>query len=286
MRESKRFLGLELAGAKNEKSSLSTLEYYPKEQKIFLLDIYDKITWKDHECTGDQAVLNLIEEVRSESTILGVSSAMELPPCIQCTRKVCPLPSKCSVPAVKWMRSFSNSLTRSNKARKQSIKEFTPYTQRPVELWIKHHVLKALPAEYVDNSGFEVDEALGGNRAPLTARMNFLKRHLHKIEIVEVLPKLSVVILASQMGLGKKVVSNYRRIETGIHARIEILETLAKEHGIFIYDRDMRKLSHSLAAFHSFISAYTALLADLHQCAKAPPHFPVESGWVQHPAYD
>lgn len=284
MRESKRYLGLELAGAKNEKSSLSTLEYYPKEKKIFLLDIYDKITWRNHECSGDQAILDLIEEVRADFTTLGVSSSMELPPCIKCTRRICPLPSKCSVPAVKWMRSFSNSLTRKNK--KQNFKEFTPYTQRPIELWIKHHVLKSLPAEYVENSGFEVDETLGGNKAPLTARMNFLKRHLHKIEIVEVLPKLSVVILASQLGLGKKAVTNYRRLETGVHARIEILEALAKEHGIFIYDRDMRKLSHSLAAFHSFISAYTALQSALHQCAKSPPHFPLESGWIQHPIYD
>ena len=33
-------------------------------------------------------------------------------------------------------------------------------------------------------------------------------------------------------------------------------------NSIFIYERDIRKLAHSLASFDAFICAYTALLAD------------------------
>ncbi len=287
MRESKSYLGLELAGAKNEKTAISALEYYPKEGKIFLLDIYDKITWKDQELSGDQAILELIEEIQSDDAAkIGVNSSLQLPPCISCVKKTCPLPSKCTVPAVKWMRGFSNSIIKKVHSKKQLLKDFTPYTQRPFELWVKHHILPHLPDEFVEESRFEIDETLGGNKAPLTARMLFLMRHLPKIETVEVWPKLSVIILATQLKLNKRTVSHYRRIESGIHARTEILEALTQEHGIFIYDRDLRKLSQSLAAFNSFICAYTALLSDTHRCAKVPAHFPLDSGWVEHPIYD
>ena len=74
MRE--RFLGLELAGAKNNKTALSILEYYPREQKIFLLDIRDRISGdrgsaREHRpgiSSGDQALLDLLFEPDEEMT--------------------------------------------------------------------------------------------------------------------------------------------------------------------------------------------------------------------------
>src|SRR4051812_23143022 len=95
-RETKRFLGLELAGAKNQKTSLAVLEYYPKEQKTFLLDIFDRIAHHDGQ-TGDEAVLEVIQEESTGIQKMGVNVALELPPCITCTRKACPMPSHCTV---------------------------------------------------------------------------------------------------------------------------------------------------------------------------------------------
>jgi len=278
--DSHRYLGLELAGAKNQKTALATLEYYPKEKKIFLLDIFDRIAVEDHQ-SGDEALLAVVEEHHPGIARMGVNVALELPPCITCVRKTCPLTAKCTVPAVKWMRDITR---RTAKSPEQSIRvrEFTSYTQRPIELWARYQVLSRLPEAY----RFEIDETLGGNRAPLSARMNFLKRHLGGVELVEVWPKLSTAILALDLDLDRKIVAKYRHLEEGVHAREEILEKLADARGVFIYERDVRKLSQSLASFDAFICAYTALLSDTGACAKPPSGFPVGTGWIQYPELD
>lgn len=277
MAEAHRYLGLELSGAKNQKTSIAALEYYPREKKIFLLDIYDRITCKEDQ-TSDQALLESIEEVRSGAVKLGVNVPLELPPCIQCSLKACQSSKHCQQPAVKWMRSQTR---RAEKSRTLDlrVKDFTPYTQRPIELWVRYEVLPELP----EHTRFEIDETLGGNKAPLTARMHFLKKHIRGLELVEVWPKLTVAVLACRLALSKRQVSVYRNLEEGAQARLELLETLAREGGIFIYDRDLRKLAHSLTAFDAFICAYTALLSDLEECARPPHSFPLSTGWIVYP---
>lgn len=276
MHESKRYLGLDLAGAKNDKTALAVLEYYPKEKKIFLLDIYEKIS-------GDDSLVDLIEELEPGIARIGVNIPLDLPACITCTRKTCPSPQKCTVPTVKWMRESTRKLLKSREPRENKVKvlDFTPYTQRPIELWVRYQVLPKLP----QGLRFEVDEALGGTKAPLTARMHYLQRHLSKMPLAEVWPKLSVAILAEQLGLEKRTIARYRHLEEGIHAREEIIEELADRHGLFIYERDIRKLAQSLSAFDGFICAYTALLSDNDQCAEVPSGFPSGAGWIQYPRF-
>jgi hypothetical protein len=280
VRETRRYLGLELSGAKNQKTCLATLEYYPKEKKIFLLDLYDKISPREDQ-SPDQALLELIEEVGSPMTRLGVNVPLQLPPCVTCTRKHCPLPSHCTVPTVKWMREFTKKMLRLHPERRKQWKEFTPYTQRPIELWLKYQVLPHLPME----GAFEVDESLGGTKAPLSARMSFLKRHLEEDALVEVWPKLAVMLLGLDLGLPKRHITHYRQMEEGGELREEILLKLAQKKGIFIYERDLRKLAQNLAAFDAFICAYIALLSDQNRCARkpTPPEFPAQAGWIEFP---
>jgi Protein of unknown function (DUF429) len=271
--ETRKYLGLELAGAKNQKTAIAVLEYFPKGNKTFLLEIYDRMP------SGDQALLDLIEELRPGIARMGVNVPLELPPCISCTKKSCLLPKGCQIESVKWMREISARAARNEDIR---VHEFTPYTQRPVELWIRYEVLPKLPPSH----RFEIDEALGGTKAPLTARMHFLKRHLRDIHLSEAWPKLTMAILAQQLGISKRIISRYRHLEEGMQAREEIVATLIEEHRIFIYERDVRKLSHSLAAFDAFMCSYTALLCDLEQCAEIPDDYPAEAGWVQYPSLE
>jgi hypothetical protein len=299
MRETRRYLGLELAGAKNQKTSLAALEYYPKEKKIFLLDIYDRISphrsgdgashagGAAHGLTtaGDEALLELLTELGEDSaprgTLMGVNVPLELPPSISCSRKSCAKPNAATLAAIKWMRETHRKAERHAKSDASCLRvtEYTTYTQRPVELWIRYHVMNRLPDSY----RFEIDETLGGNKAPLAARMHFLRRHLTALPLVEVWPKLTIALLGLSLDLPKRAIQSYRRLEEGIHAREQILERLAESRDVFIYERDIRKLSHSLPAFDAFICAYTAYLSDIHGCAKIPTGFPLASGWVQYP---
>jgi len=272
----KRYIGIELSGAKSQKTALAAIEYYPKEQKIFLLDIYDKISGHDEQ-SSDEALLEIVEEELTAVKI-GVNVPLSLPPCVACSRQKCPMPGKCNISSVKWMRDASKRAAKHVK-KAEKVKDFTPYTQRPVELFLRHQILPVIP-EYAQ---FEIDEALGGTKAPLSARMNFLVKHLDRDRLIEVLPKLSVVVLGMEMDLSKKVISSYRKIEEGAASRSEILEALSDYSNVFIYDRDLQKLAQSLPAFDAFVCAYTALLSDNDHCGKIPHGFPELSGWIEYP---
>lgn len=276
--QTKRYLGLELAGAKNQKTALSVLEYYPREQKIFLLDVYDRISSHDQQ-TGDEALLETIHEATSNVSHrvakLGVNVPIELPPCIGCVRKACVHSGKCPVPAVKWMYEQTKKASE-DEDLDMNIREITPYTQRPFEIWARYQILPLLQKEF----RFEIDEALGGNRAPLTARMHYLQRHLGSLPIVEVWPKLTVSSMAQSLGLPKRQILNYRKPEEGHAARVELLDAIAMKKGVFIYERDLKKLAQSVTAFDSFICAYTALLSDRDLTVKPPKDFPKGSSWV------
>lgn len=267
MLSAQRFLGLELSGARNHKTAISILEFYSKEQKVFLLDIHDRIAAHDEQ-TGDDALLELVDEISPGMALMGVNVPLTLPSCLGCSLKACK--TSCRSKSVQWMDRF---------VKKNPGIRFTPYTQRPIELWIKHEVL----SHYPRSLQFDVDEALGGNRAPLSARMHYLKRHLPAAKLVEAWPKLTALRLCLGLGMERRLLSRYRKLEEGAHARMQFLETLMQKRGIFIYDRDLKKLSQSLTAFDSFLCAYTALLSHQDLCERAPRGFPVDSGWVQFP---
>lgn len=268
-----RYLGLELAGAKNSKTTLAALEYYPSENKIFLLEIYEEIGGNENQ-TGDEALLTLFEKLgKNRETTLGINVSMDLPPCIPCTRKSCPLPDRCTVPAVKWMREVSS--TKSQKKQKA----FTPYTQTPSEIWLRSVVLPRLSPKV----SLEIDETLGGTKAPLTARMVFLKRHLAPLRVLCTHPKLSVVLLAEQLKIDPRIVGRYRKLDEGAQIREELLETISKGNGIFIYEKDLKMLSRNLSAFDAFICAYTALLADTGRCDPIAKGFPKDHAWIYYP---
>jgi hypothetical protein len=274
----RRYLGLELAGAKNQKTSLAVLEYYPREQKVFLLDVYDRISAHEGQ-TGDQALIETLEEATSNEknrvAKIGVNVPIELPPCITCTRRQCLGSGGCSEPIAKWMRETARKAAESDE-HGMNVLEVTPYTQRAFEIWARYRILPELHPDL----RFEIDEALGGNRAPLTARMHYLKKHLDGLPIVEVWPKLTISTIAQAFGLPKRLIQNYRKPEEGYPARIELLETIAMKKGVFIYDRDLKKLGQSLTAFDAFICAYTAVLADRDMTARAPKGFPKGASWV------
>ena len=176
--------------------------------------------------------------------------------------------------------SFSKACKAQDFQTHYEVKDFfTPYTQRPIELWLKNEILPCLPAKLQ----FEIDETLGGNKAPLTARMQFLKPYLSDYELHEVLPKLTVALISPFLKLTQRTLHQYRQLEEGVFARQTILDRMSENLDIFIYDRDQKKITQNLNAFDAFLCAYTVLLFDRNECVSAPKHFPVKSGWIRYP---
>ncbi len=269
--------GLELAGAKNLKTSLAVMEQYvrPKENKTFLLDLYTGLGQVDTE-SADALLLEAIDECLSdrrkgEKVWMGVNVPLTLPPCTRCTKRQCPLPERCVVPAVKWMRNFQRS------ERADRAAAITPYTQRPVEMFLRKTLQEvAQPA---------IDDALGGARAALTARMVFLKPHLEArgIELVEVFPRYASHVLGTELGAPARVLRNIRHLEHGVAARRWLMERWIERTSTFIYERDLEKMIHQLNAFDAWLCAWVAQMASLGQTQKPPKGFPIASGWIHCP---
>ncbi len=276
----KRYLGLDLSGAKNAKTTLAVLEYYPKEKKVFLLDIHSGIG-AEANFNSDEALIQTIREHADNhpEVQVGVNVPLTLPPFFNLPKKTKNPDDLWDTAEVKWMTANSPKKTTTSKRNAKLKDFFTPYTQRPIELWLKNEVLSKLPPKL----RFEIDETLGGNKAPLTARMQYLKMHLDAYELHEVLPKLTVALLMPFLKLTQKTLLEYRKLEEGLAARQAILDKMSENLDIFIYERDFKKITQNINAFDAFLCAYTVLLYDRNECVAPPRSFPNGSAWVRYP---
>jgi hypothetical protein len=259
-----RFVGVSLSGGKNEKTCITTIDYYPQHHKVFLKEIKDKIPFHN-EISQDKNLLEILNDKKSNIKLIGIDSPLTLPVCLT---HHCGGVEKCKSPAVKWMWTQYKRI----KKKRKNLKVFTPYTERPVERHINYDM----------EEFFEIPEALGANKAPLTARSVFLKSKI-KPKIVEVFPRLSIWRMGIKFDLPKIDLKNYRHSIFGMDCRAKFLQAMVDHDHLFIYDQDMQKLVENPHAFDSMIIALTAYLAHFKQCEKPPKHFPVESGWIEFP---
>lgn len=272
-----RFLGLDLGGARSARTSLAILESYPKERKIFLLDVQDRVIPQtvepaDHHIDFDSVLLERItasiQNPNDFRGILAINAPLDLPPCIFCTRKYCPMPAKCTVSEVVFMRQ-------------QNPPALIPYLHRPAEVWAKKHLSPELPKDF----RVDIEEALGSNRAPLASRFHFLRRHIPEVIFAEVWPKISIARLAISGVIPRKWATQFRTLEEGSEARAQILETIIKRFDLFIYERDQKNLADHLSAFDAFICAFTAYLSEIGLTEKKPKNYPKKASWILIPKH-
>ena len=260
------FAGLCLGGGKGTKTSLCFLDYYVKENKIFLKTLHDSISEKD-KISSDTLIVKSLERYKNLK-LLAVNAPLKMPKCISC-RLTCPGHEKCNEPEIKWMWKWHKKRGKS----KRPNKIFTPYTERSVEQFISTEI----PAPIIP------DHAFGSNRAPLMARVHYLKRRLKKTKFIEVLPKLTVWLTGLKMGFRKSKLPHYKDSLRGADIRESFLDQWSDQGLGFIYHRDFKLMVRDVYAFESFICAYTAYLEHTGQCQKPPRDFPKSSAWLSFP---
>jgi hypothetical protein len=203
---------------------------------------------------------------------------LTLPPFFQSKKKV-GLTEDTQDEAISWMREITKKAIRKGVLDSNKDHGFTPYTQRPIELWVKYEFLPRLERD----NHFEIDEAFGGNKAPLTARMQYLSRYFSSQNFVECWPKLTLAVLTEKFSIKSDWVKRYRKIQDGVEARAEILEHLIEEQNLFIYENDLNRLTHNLGCFDSFLCALSALLFEKGKTFRRPESFPFENEWLAIP---
>ena len=166
------------------------------------------------------------------------------------------------------MRDLQKKTLKENK----NAKFITPYTQRPVELYIQ----KKLERPYF------LQDALGANLAPLTARAQHILRRL-RLPAVEVFPDLSFARLGEQFQLPAKYLRQEDRNFDQSDARQAFLAAILERRICFIYQQDIQRLIENADAFDAFLASFTAFLSGVGQCEDVPKGFPKGEVWVEFP---
>lgn len=264
------FIGIALGGGKTDKTCLAHVEYFADQNKIFLSELQDKIK-SEGDLSADfilhETLTNKQTDAKNGLDSIAYNVPMTLPKCVTCNLK-CPGYEVCNEDEITWMWEHYRSLEAKGKAKKL----FTPYTERCVEQYLTTELEEV----------FHVQQALGANFAPLTARAKFLNRRL-KIKTLEVHPRLSLWRIGRSLLIQKSYLRFHKHQAGGDEARHAILRELIKRAGVFIYEQDVRQMVHNANAFDAFMCALTAVLKFKGQCEDRPQNFPKNEGWIEVP---
>lgn len=221
--------------------------------------------------SADIQIQKMIESIEKPIDCIAVDAPLSLPKCFLCALE-CPGSEKCSEPELKWMVKHYQK----KNAGKKPYRYMTPYTERCVELYLEDGL----------EEKFTLDHALGSNRAPITARMIYLKSRMKKKKFIEVAPKVSFWRMGLFLGIPKSKLRMHRHWDGGIDGRRLFLESLIDRNLAFIYEQDKKNLVEDQYAFDAFLCALTALMASLKQTEPRPVGFPKGEQWIEIPKID
>lgn len=254
-----------MSGGKSDKACLAVVDYYPDSNRLFLNRIFDRIKAEEF-ISADHKVHELISQFSENVLSLGMDVPLSLPICLRCDLP-CPGYETCTVPEIKWMRSVYQA---SDKAKPKKM--FTPYTQRPLDLWLQENV----------EEGLEVQHALGANLAPLVARAHFIRRRLN-LDCFETHPRVTVWRVGLQMKVARTQLKVYRNSVGGDEARKIFLQAMSDQLKVFFYHHDFKLMTENFHAFESFVCAYAGFLRHGQQTQKRPMDFPKNEVWTEIP---
>lgn len=266
------FGGLTLAGGKRRGTALALISIKDSSNQLILEEIYGNLGVTATQ-TADQALLRVINKRSDNPTILGVNVPLSLPPCLSCQLPWCPGYEVCEVESVVWTRKSNPRLKKIHKSAKPS----QPYTERPVEIFLRENF-----PHWLDIPG-----AYSSNMAPLVSRIQYLKRHFSSdTELIEVLPRLTFFKLSSLLGLQPNLAKSYRGPEHGSETRLLFLQKLKEKLSFVIDDRDLELLTLNPPPFDALLAALTAFLHRRGYCEMPLTDFPISEGWVSFPKDD
>lgn len=221
--------------------------------------------------SSDLQIHRMIESIPHTLENIAVDAPLTLPKCfLKCPCK-CPGYEKCQEPEVKWMAKHYQK----KNSGKKPFRYMTPYTERCVELYLETEL----------EEKFSLHHALGANRAPITARIQFIKRRL-KQKFIEVVPKISFWRLGLYLGLPKSKLRLHRHWDGGEDSRRLFLQALRDKDLAFIYEQDLKVLIEDQYAFDAFLCALTGLMSSKKQTEPRPSGFPKTEGWIDFPKLD
>jgi hypothetical protein len=247
-----RYLGIELGGTR--RTAVVAVDHYPEDHKIFLVEMHPLVQATKEE-TADEALARIVNELAG--TRIGVDAPLSLPPCAACAHPTCPGLIHCDEGAVRWMRQEAE------RRGWDKTRAPIPYLQRPVDLLLRGRWQDESPVP------FPVEDTFGSGRAPLAARMAYLKPRLRAERWLEVNPRLALGGLAEWYGITARELRRSRDVEEGLENRAQILEKISgtpvvpRVPHLFLYNSDLITLAQDLNSFDALLCALMAVFAEL-----------------------
>lgn len=250
--KSQRYLGLQLGGSR--RTAVVCLDYFPAQGKVFLVENKARLHGTNEE-TADELLLRTVNGLGPDA--IGVDAPLTFPPCLICEEASCPGAQACPKESVRWMREESE------RRHWSKAKMPPPYTHRPVDLLMR--------GRWQDDSPLPVpvEEAFGSGRAPLTARMSYLRRRFTTQKFLEVSPRFALMGIADWYDISVRELRRCRDLEYGAENRFTILNKIAEKSDIpdlphiFLYMTDVVSIAKDLSAFDAFLCAVMALFESL-----------------------
>lgn len=264
--EVQRFIGVSLSGGKADKACVAVIEYFPKFNKLFLSNMFERIK-SEAQISADLKIHEIIESYKGKVESVAWDVPWVQPFCNRCDLP-CPGYEACQVEHIQWMRQHNQEEQKQKKPKKL----FTPYTERPVEMYLKSEIEEPM----------NVGPALGANLAPLLARAAFIERRL-KLPSIEVFPKLSIWRIGRALNIGKTHLRYHRHATSGNESRKIIIQQLSFHKLAFLYEQDQRLMVENNHAFEAFICALTGYLKASGQTESRPADFPSNETWIEFP---
>jgi len=228
-----RFIGLRLTGSKNPYTSISVLDYYDDEKKIFLSETLKDLNTK-HKL--DTKLIEILKSLKNENLTTVITNApLSLPPCINCNLNICYGVDACKDASVLELKKLDAS----------NIK---PYTVRPEDIMLKQKF-----------KNIEIQsEALGSNLAPLTARIRYISKNLSTYRFYETNINLILFNIIKDLNLPSQYILKYKNIIVGLRIRKSIIKSIEERDYIFMYDKDFEETQKNINLFEAFILAVSS----------------------------
>jgi len=272
--EPHRYAGLHLSGSNASKTAMVVLEGRPFETPLVIRQVYEKIG-SFGSLFSDERLLEALVHTGPFVHVF-TDCPLTVPPCVACTRPVCPGAVKCEDVAVAVMLNVSNRLRSKGGKRSRPV---NPQSQR---LW---DVLR-LDRELGDRT----EPSYSVNLAPLVARARSLQRRLNavlpRIELKETSVASALDLLQPSLRLRSKSKILYRNFEKGRNLREQVLTALEQNRWVQS-DRESSEFRKSIVdhieCFEAFICALVSALHDAGLTANQPAGFVESEGWVYLP---
>lgn len=258
--------GIHLAGPNSTKTTLVIMTGHLGEGNLKISGIYDRMGTVSRLFSDDR----LFEVLRSESPDrVMIDSPLSVPPCVACTRPMCPGVNACEDIAVAFMAKMVD--TKSGKKKK---KPMNPQTQRiwDVKEWYHWHPSLQEPT-------------YSSNKAPLVVRALTLQRRLNSLEKPLVLHETSIPhalsVFVEQLGMPRELAYQYRAFGVGREKRLAILQKLVDAN--LIDAKIPEEVSATVETFSAFIAALIAGMEQRGLVTYPENEFLRDQGWVYLP---